>query len=65
MRLHVVIQAPLELIGAIVSRNQVLRNLFDNNWISLTARNDRHEPWHRYDTHGWIPTRESDQKPGD
>ena len=65
MRLNVVIQAPLKLIGAIVSRNQVLRNLFDNNWISLTARNDRDDQWHRYDTYGWIPARESDQKPGD
>lgn len=55
MRLSVLIQAPLDRIGSIVSRNQVLRHLFDNNWITLTARNDQHSPWYRYGTYGWIP----------
>ncbi len=55
MRLSVLIQAPLDRIGTIISRNQVLRHLFDNNWITLTARNDADSTWYRYSTYGWIP----------
>lgn len=55
MRLSVVIEAPLERIGRIVSGNQVLRNLLDNEWISLTARNQIHHTWHRYTSNGWTP----------
>jgi len=54
MRLTVIIQAPLDSIGRIVSRNQVLRNLLDNDWITLTARNDPAAPWHRYTPYGWT-----------
>ncbi|HSP51815.1 MAG TPA: DUF2309 domain-containing protein [Cryobacterium sp.] len=54
MRLTVIIQAPLESIGRIVSRNQVLRNLLDNDWITLTARNDPAAAWHRYTPYGWT-----------
>jgi len=36
-----------------VSRNQVLRNLLDNDWITLTARNDTTDAWHRYTPYGW------------
>ena len=53
MRLTVIVQAPLERVGAIVSRNQVLRNLFDNDWITLTARDDTTGAWHRYTPYGW------------
>ena len=56
MRLTVIIQAPLERVGAIVSRNQVLRNLLDNDWITLTARNDTTGAWHRYTPYGWKTT---------
>ena len=55
MRLTVLIQAPLRQIGEIVSRNQTLRNLFDNDWITLTARDDAHSTWRRYTLHGWKP----------
>jgi uncharacterized protein YbcC (UPF0753/DUF2309 family) len=55
MRLSVLIQAPLERIGAIISRNQVLRHLFDNNWITLTARAEPNSPWYRYGSYGWTP----------
>jgi len=55
MRLSVIIQAPLERVGTIVSRNQTLRHLFDNHWITLTARDDDHSPWYRYSTYGWTP----------
>jgi uncharacterized protein YbcC (UPF0753/DUF2309 family) len=54
MRLSVLIQAPLNRIGTIISRNQVLRHLFDNNWITLTARNDQRSSWCRYSEYGWI-----------
>lgn len=55
MRLTVIIEAPLERIGRIVSANQVLRNLLDNEWISLTARDDNHQPWYSYTRYGWAP----------
>ncbi len=54
-RLCVVIEAPLARIGAIVSRNQVLRQLFDNHWITLVAREDSGSPWLRYTEFGWMP----------
>ena len=56
MRLTVIIQAPLDSIGRIVSRNQVLRNLLDNDWITLTARNDPAAPWYQYTPYGWTAT---------
>lgn len=60
-RLSVVIQAPLDRIGAIISRNQVLRHLFDNNWITLTARADDQHPWFRYGTYGWTTLAATEQ----
>lgn len=56
MRLTVVIQAPIDRVGSIISRNQVLRHLFDNEWISLVARDDQHGRWHRYGPYGFTPT---------
>ena len=65
MRLTVIIQAPLHSIGRIVSGNQVLRNLLDNDWITLTARNDPAAPWHRYTKYGWtaVPTAPKGTRP--
>lgn len=64
LRLSVVVQAPLERIGRIVSDNQVLRDLFDNDWITLTARDDAHSPWLRHTPRGWsrvtTPTLETE-----
>jgi len=54
LRLSVIVEAPRDRIAAIVSRNQVLRSLFENDWISLTARDDRAGEWHRYGHYGWI-----------
>ncbi|EPR77627.1 putative transmembrane protein coupled to NADH-ubiquinone oxidoreductase [Leifsonia rubra CMS 76R] len=53
MRLAVLIQAPLVTVGQIVSRNQVLRDLLDNDWITLTAREDSDAPWYRHTSVGW------------
>lgn len=55
LRLSVIVEAPLERVGAIIARNQVLRSLFENNWISLTARDDQASEWHRYGPYGWEP----------
>lgn len=53
MRLAVIVQAPLETIGQIISRNQVLRDLFDNEWITITARDRPTDPWMHYTRYGW------------
>ena len=54
MRLTVVVEAPLARIGEIISRNQVLRDLFDNDWITLTAREHSAALWHRYTAYGFT-----------
>ncbi|MGQ3257096.1 MAG: putative inorganic carbon transporter subunit DabA, partial [Microbacterium aurantiacum] len=56
LRLSVVVQAPIDRISGIVSGNQVLRDLFDNEWISLTARSSAADPWWTYTALGWAPT---------
>ena len=56
LRLSVIVQAPIDRISAIVSGNQVLRDLFDNEWISLTARSTAADPWWTYTALGWAPT---------
>lgn len=53
LRLAVIVQAPLETIGQIISRNQVLRDLFDNEWITITARDRNTDPWMHYTRYGW------------
>jgi uncharacterized protein YbcC (UPF0753/DUF2309 family) len=53
LRLSVIVEAPLDRVGAIIARNQVLRSLFENNWISLTARDSPADAWHRYGPYGW------------
>jgi uncharacterized protein YbcC (UPF0753/DUF2309 family) len=47
------VQAPLASVGQIISRNQVLRDLLDNDWITLTAREDSDAPWYRHTAVGW------------
>lgn len=56
MRLAVVVQAPLERITSIIGGNAVLRALFDNNWITLTAREHSDSPWYSYGRYGWTPS---------
>lgn len=63
MRLTVVIEAPLERIGRIISGNQVLRNLLDNEWITLTARDDNKHQWHRSTLYGWTPATDLPAEP--
>ncbi len=45
MRLLVVVNAPLRLLDAVVARNQVLRELFDGQWVHLAQREDRRDCW--------------------
>lgn len=54
VRLTVIVQAPLDRITTIIGRNAVLRSLFDNSWIFLTAREDAASPWHSYGQYGWF-----------
>ena len=56
MRLTVIAEAPLARLGEVISRNLVLRNLLDNDWITLTARTDSDSAWNRYTPYGWTPT---------
>ena len=56
LRLAVIVEAPLDRVGLIVSRNQVLRDLFDNQWITLTARENSAGTWHHYTRYGWKAT---------
>lgn len=54
LRLSVFIQAPLERIGQIISATDTLRNLLDNQWISLHARADSTTGWSRYTAYGFA-----------
>jgi uncharacterized protein len=45
VRLLAAVQAPLEQIEAVIQRNQGLRHLVENRWITLAARSTGHEPW--------------------
>jgi uncharacterized protein YbcC (UPF0753/DUF2309 family) len=45
LRLLALVQAPLEMIDAIVARNPGLRDLVGNEWIHIAARNGADEPW--------------------
>lgn len=54
LRLSVLIQAPLERIGRIISANDSLRDLLDNEWITLNARPDDASPWRRYSRYGFT-----------
>lgn len=53
MRLAVIVEAPLTRITEIIDRNQVLRSLFTNRWISLTARESADAPWLTLGEYGW------------
>jgi uncharacterized protein YbcC (UPF0753/DUF2309 family) len=54
LRLAVVVEAPLERIALIIDRNTVLRTLFGNQWITLTAREHAEGAWHSYGASGWT-----------
>lgn len=46
IRLLGVVQAPLDLIERVITRNPVLRDLFDGGWVHLAARADASSSWH-------------------
>ena len=59
LRLHAVVQAPLDRIDTIVERNPILQHLFGNDWVGLAARESYGTPWHRWTRNGWQPWFES------
>lgn len=48
-RLNVVIEAPIEAINGVLGRHQSIRQLCDNQWISLLRLDQNGEISHRYD----------------
>lgn len=52
MRLLVVIEAPLDRITTVINRNPSVRDLFDNGWLSLAAREDAESEWMRRERNG-------------
>ncbi|WP_277243334.1 DUF2309 domain-containing protein [Mycolicibacterium obuense] len=52
-RLLAVIQAPLSRIDTVIERNPALRQLFDNDWVALAARENSHDSWRRRTRTGW------------
>lgn len=54
LRLSVLIQAPLDRIGRIISGNDLLRALLDGEWISLHARAAADDAWRRYTRYGFT-----------
>lgn len=54
-RLLALVQAPLDRLDTLVDRHQILRHLIGNAWITLAAREDSHQPWHRRTPTGWQP----------
>ncbi len=45
LRLLAVVQAPLEQVEAIILRNSGLRQLVENQWITMAGRSHSHEDW--------------------
>jgi uncharacterized protein YbcC (UPF0753/DUF2309 family) len=48
LRLHVLVQAPLEALNGVIGRRRAVRDLADNRWIHLFALDDQGRPSHRY-----------------
>lgn len=53
VRLQVFVQAPLEVVGQIVSRSHVVRHLVEGRWIALRARADESTDWSLLTRYGW------------
>ncbi len=48
MRLHVMIEAPIEAMTAIIARHDQVRQLLDNGWLYLFALDEHGRVTHRY-----------------
>jgi uncharacterized protein YbcC (UPF0753/DUF2309 family) len=48
MRLHVMIEAPIEAITAIIAKHEPVRQLLDNGWLYMFALDETGKPSHRY-----------------
>ncbi len=53
LRLLAIVQAPISRIDAIIDRNPVLQQLLDNEWITMTAREQHGDPWLLRTAGGW------------
>ncbi len=55
MRLMAIIEAPRELISAIINRQPLLQGLFNNRWLNLIAYEPMERRYYRYDdAGGWA-----------
>jgi uncharacterized protein len=55
MRLTAIIEAPRDLISAIINRQPLLEGLFHNRWLNLIAREPIENRYYRYDPpRGWV-----------
>ena len=48
MRLHVVIEAPIAAMNAIIAKHALVRALLDNGWVHLYSLSDAGDVSHRY-----------------
>ena len=55
MRLLTVVQAPLPRIDLVIERNPLLKQLFENDWVALAARERAGHGWQRWTRGGWRP----------
>ncbi|MDN5270776.1 DUF2309 domain-containing protein [Chloroflexus sp. MS-CIW-1] len=56
LRLHVLIEAPIDAMTAIIAKHEQVRQLLDNGWLYLFALDDRGNVSHKYVGHlKWEP----------
>jgi uncharacterized protein YbcC (UPF0753/DUF2309 family) len=56
IRLHVVIQAPTKMIDEVIGRHKLVRDLIENEWLQVIARNPDTGAFTRAAPNGaWIP----------
>lgn len=48
LRLMTVVQAPVDRVTAVIERNDILRTLFDNEWVALTVLDPDNGQWLRH-----------------
>ncbi len=65
IRLHVVIEAPIPAMNAVIQKHETVRQLLDNGWIYLFALNEGGKIAHRYTgNQSWAAVDEVVSEPG-